>query len=457
MGNSLDRSRWTSPQQGGVGAATPSVAARLGGLLLGALLSSAAVLGALLSSAALVGCHPEASPTSPSAGIPDDCATRPFSATEVQRGVRPSIVRVVAGEATGTGFVLEDASDAMLIVTNHHVIAEGDTFRAIFPSEEGKGTELGGLEVVKVDIESDLALLRGPKLAGNQGLRINPQGVELGQRVAAMGYPFVAGSRDFTLTFEPGDVSAVKRVINEREFVQTNANINPGNSGGPVVDACGTVVGVVVATSAQAERVGLVVPVKRLLELRNRYHEKPPPPEKGIRVALRHLEKAVQYKRGKDAAALFSRGFVRSVVMPDFRTQIIRAETREQEYAKLLAARGVDYFGVDVKTRMQFLREELPRPEFEAWLVAQLLRLKRVGIYEAMGDYLSFWITDMFGDVQSLTVDEVSSAGDGTGRANVKVTLPGSATFWEFEMVHEWGDWRIEKPTCLRGCAPPPQ
>lgn len=407
-----------------------------------------------LSAGIATGCGPDKDAEAPESGLPSDCGTRQFNATQVQKSVKPSIVRVVAGKSTGTGFVLGQEADSMLIVTNHHVIAEGDSFRAIFPSNTGKsGPELGGLEVVAVDTQNDLALLKAPKLAGDdKGLTVNPGGVELGQRVAAMGYPFVAGSKDFTLTFEPGDVSAVKRVINEREFVQTNANINPGNSGGPVVDACGAVVGVVVATSTKAERVGLVVPVTKLIELRGKYHQAPVPPKAAIIASIEKLEKAVQYKRGKDAASLFSRGFTRNVVMPDFMSQIKRAEAKEGAYAKLLAGRGVDYFNVDIQTRMQFLKEELPRPEFEAWLIAQLLKIGKVGVYEAMGDYLSFWITDVFGDVQSLSVDDVSDIADDTATANVKITLAKGQTFWDFSMVHEWGDWRIEKATCVRGC-----
>ncbi len=360
--------------------------------------------------------------------------------------MRPADVK----SGTGSGLIWDTEGH---VVTNHHVIAEGDSFGVIFPSETGAGAELAGLEVVKVDAQNDLALLRAPKLANKKlGLQINDAGVELGQRVAAMGYPFVAGSKDFTLTFEPGDVSAVKRVINEREFVQTNANINPGNSGGPVVDACGTVVGVVVATSAQAERVGLVVPVKRLVALRDAYRSKPPAAKKGISSSLGKLEKAVKYKRGKAAASLFSRGFIRNVVMPDFLKHIKRAEGREEDYAKVLKRRGVDYYRVDIETRMQFLKEELPRAEFEAWLIAQMLKLGKMGVYEAMTGYLSFWITDVFGDVQSLAVEDIGEVTDDTGRANVKIAVPKTQTFWEFGMVREWGDWRIEAAQCVRGC-----
>jgi S1-C subfamily serine protease len=413
----------------------------------------ASIMAAGALSLGALGC-PSDPPQDPSDVVPKDCATRQFNATQVQADVRPSIIRLVAGKATGTGFIVGNSADKMLIVTNHHVIAEGDEFTAIFPSDDGATTsaELGGLEVVKVDPDNDLALLKAPKLGNSKGLVVNPGGVTLGQRVAAMGYPFVAGSKDFTLTFEPGDVSAVKRVINEREFVQTNVNINPGNSGGPVVDACGTVVGVVVATSTKAERVGLVVPIQKLVDLQTAYSAAPKPPKEAIGDSLRNLEKAVQYKRGNEAASLFSRGFIRSVVMPDFLKQIKRAEEKEDVYAKMLATKGVDYYQVDINTRMEFLKQELPRAEFEAWLIAQLLKMGKVGVYEGMSDYLSFWITDVFGEIQALSVEDTTDLKDDSGRAQVKITIPNGATFWEFEMKKEWGDWRIEKANCVRGC-----
>src|SRR5690606_13762538 len=112
------------------------------------------------------------------------------------------------------------------------------------------------------------------------------------------------------------------------------------NSGGPVLDACGTVVGVVVATSTKAERVGLIVPVTKLIDLHKKYQSKPPPAEAAVTAQLKRLEKDIQYKKGEDAAALFSRGFIRKVVMPDFLKHIKSAEAKEEVYAKLLSARG---------------------------------------------------------------------------------------------------------------------
>ena len=64
-----------------------------------------------------------------------------------------------------------------------------------------------------------------------------------GDPVTAWGYPlstFVGA--DPTLT--EGIISAPKRIFQDTQFVQTDANINPGNSGGPLIDRYGSVIGV---------------------------------------------------------------------------------------------------------------------------------------------------------------------------------------------------------------------
>jgi S1-C subfamily serine protease len=381
-----------------------------------------------------------------------NCAAKRFSATEVQGQVRPAVVRLVAGKSTGTGFIVHSPTAGIEIVTNHHVIAEGRSFKAIVKTK-GVNAEIGGLKVVKVDTKNDLALLKAPELGAFKGaLEINPNGVKLGQRVAAMGYPYISGSSDFALTFEAGDVSADKRTMGDREFVQTNANINPGNSGGPVVDACGSVVGVVVAKSTKQDRIGLIVPVDKLVKLMKDYEAPRQPAKKAITENFRKLEKAIQYRKGSQAAALFSRGFLRRTVMPSFLKYLKKARSKEKLYAALLKTKGVEWRKAPFRARMKFLKRELPRAEFQAWLVGKLIAAKRVGVYEAMQDYLSLWITDVFGSVQSIAVEGVEGQGEDSAKAEVKIMTSKGPRFWSFDAVYDWGDWRIERAKCVRGC-----
>ncbi len=377
-----------------------------------------------------------------------------FEAAKVQAMVRPQVVRIVAGPASGTGFILHTPDEKeVLIATNHHVIAEGDKFSALFYNEDGTKTEIGSLDVVKVDTKNDLALLRAKRLGGmSEGLYLNPASAKLGSRVAAMGYPYVKGSTDFTLTFEPGDVSAEKREINKRDFIQTNANINPGNSGGPVVDACGQVVGVVVATSVEAQRVGLVVPVQRLVDLYGQYKTPPVAPDEGIKRKLAELEKAVKFRDAEAAGALFARTYLETTVLQDFMTFVGRAEKQETEYKALLAQGGVDYDNAPYEQKAAFLRERLKPDEFLAWEIKNAIKAGVIGPYEAMQLYLSTWVVDVFGEVKSIKVVDVASATEKEGKARVEIENQNGVSLHEFGMVYEWGDWRIASVRCARGC-----
>jgi S1-C subfamily serine protease len=408
----------------------------------------------LAAAALLVGCPGETKTADDvvTQDVPSDCAKRAFEATVVQEQVRPHVVRVVAGDSVGTGFIVEAAGDGVHIVTNYHVIAEADKIAAIF-SVNGKDAEVGGVEVAKVDTKNDLALLKAPNMSGKtDSLKLNRGGVTLGQRIAAMGYPWVAGTKEFTLTFEPGDVSAVKQVIQDREFVQTNANINPGNSGGPVVDACATVVGVVVATSTSTQRVGLVVPVQRLAELYDAYRAPAKPAKEAITERVHEFEKAVRYRKGNDAAAFFSRGFMRDVVVPTFAEVMQGVWGKEEFYAQQASAAGYDYEHSSLEQRASYMANVLPREDFDRWLLAQQLIEERIGRYEALHQYLALWVTDAFGEVTTMEVEELAEVTDEKGTVHLKVVTPQGPSFWEFEMKREWGDWHIEKTACVRAC-----
>lgn len=409
-----------------------------------------------LSCVAVVGCADPVLTPGPVVGGTPTCDA--FEATKVQGAVKPHIVRIVAGNGSGTGFILRTPKNEVLIATNHHVIAEGDKFSALFYGEGGTKTELGGLEVVKVDTKNDLALLKATRLGGmTEGLYLNPEGAKLGTRVAAMGYPYVAGSTDFALTFEPGDVSAEQREIKtengtSRKFIQTNANINPGNSGGPVVDACGNVVGVVVATHIEAQRVGLVVPVQNLVELYKKYDEPAPKPEDGIKGNLADFEKAVKWRDSTAAGQLFARTYLETTVLEDFMNFVGRAEAQESQYRQILAQGGIDYDSAPYEQKAAFLRERLEPEEYLAWTIKNAVAAGAMGPYEAMQLYLSTWIVDVFGEVKGMKVIEVTNTTDKAGVARVEIENKNGVSLFEFGMAHEWGDWRIATVRCVRGC-----
>ena len=153
----------------------------------------------------------------------------------------PGVVRVQAGSATGTGFVVRNDGT---IVTNAHVVGDSQTAQVRFAD---KGALLDA-EVLGSDRSSDLAVLRvDPGRAG----RLDPlpladsDKVAVGDAVVAIGHPF-----GLERTTTAGIVSGLEREIQAPngfeidKVIQTDAAINPGNSGGPLLDSRGRVVGV---------------------------------------------------------------------------------------------------------------------------------------------------------------------------------------------------------------------
>jgi S1-C subfamily serine protease len=170
------------------------------------------------------------------------------------------------GEATGSGFVIDDAGN---ILTNAHVV-EG----AVKVTVQFDNDRTVDATVVGTDTSSDLALLH----VDPDGLDLHPlqlgsaNGIEVGDPVVAIGNPF---GLDRTLT--TGVVSALQREIQApdgftiRNVVQTDAAINPGNSGGPLLDAAGRVIGInsQIATGSQgggSVGIGFAVPIETARE-----------------------------------------------------------------------------------------------------------------------------------------------------------------------------------------------
>lgn len=127
-----------------------------------------------------------------------------------------------------------------IIVTNNHVIAEGDEFTVALADRREFDAEL-----VLADERTDLAVLRidydGPDLPALSFK--DSDTLEVGDLVLAIGNPFGVGQ-----TVTSGIVSALARTqvgaSDYQFFIQTDAAINPGNSGGALVTMDGQLVGI---------------------------------------------------------------------------------------------------------------------------------------------------------------------------------------------------------------------
>ncbi len=174
-------------------------------------------------------------------------------ADQIGSGAAASTVKVV-GQACGylqegSGFVVAPG----LVVTNAHVVAGEPSTDVIVQGVTYPAT------AVLFDPSFDLAVLRTKAPLGPP-LHLDPDEVGRGTQGAVLGYP-----QNGTLAVAPAGIAssltaAGRDIYNQgtvvRNVYQLDANVQPGNSGGPVVEADGTVIGVVFSRSTVAANVG---------------------------------------------------------------------------------------------------------------------------------------------------------------------------------------------------------
>ena len=139
-------------------------------------------------------------------------------------------------QSAGSGVIVDAAQGH--IVTNHHVVARANEIRVTLSD----GREFAA-ELVGVDSQVDLAVLKITADDLTQLPFADSQGLRVGDFVIAIGNPF---GLDQTVT--SGIVSALGRsglgIEGYENFIQTDASINPGNSGGALVDLKGRLIGI---------------------------------------------------------------------------------------------------------------------------------------------------------------------------------------------------------------------
>lgn len=168
----------------------------------------------------------------------------------------PERPRERMNSSLGSGVIV--SSDG-LIVTNHHVIANGDEITVVLHDRREFEASL-----VLDDERTDLAVLRID--AGDEPLpRVqfrDSDEVEVGDLVLAIGNPFGVGQ-----TVTSGIVSATARtqtgISDYSFFIQTDAAINPGNSGGALVTLDGKLLGIntaIFSRSGGSIGIGFAIP-----------------------------------------------------------------------------------------------------------------------------------------------------------------------------------------------------
>ncbi|MDO1559113.1 trypsin-like peptidase domain-containing protein [Brevundimonas sp. 2R-24] len=202
---------------------------------------------------ALIGASPALAQTRPSAELSAYDAERGVfsfarllepalaAAPQVITLARPRGPRTAGGQAElreitgGSGVVLDAA--AGIIVTNEHVVRNGEAFRVELA--DGRIVEA---ELLGADAATDLAVLKieAPRLT--QVEVADSDTLRTGDLAFAVGYPL---GLDQTVTM--GVVSGLGRSgIGDaiEDYIQTDAAVNTGNSGGPLLDSRGRLIGI---------------------------------------------------------------------------------------------------------------------------------------------------------------------------------------------------------------------
>jgi len=164
-------------------------------------------------------------------------------------------VRTTGGH--GSGFVI---SSPGYVLTNNHVVGTNRDVIVIIGDQEQHAT------VVRNHPGRDVALLKLEKTFAAEPLHVNSSAVNLGEEIYVVGTPL---DESLSFSISRGIISA-RRVVDQRNYYQTDAAVNPGNSGGPVFNASGNVIGITVAglftNDGGSMNINYIIPIMDALE-----------------------------------------------------------------------------------------------------------------------------------------------------------------------------------------------
>ena len=176
--------------------------------------------------------------------------------------------------ASGTGVIVGQNDDELLIATNNHVVSGATSLSVSFIDDETVEGQIKG-----TDADNDLAVvavkLSDIKDETKSQIKIavmgNSDDLEVGDQVVAIGNALGTGQ-----SLTSGYISAKDRTISSQDestgetitsegLIQTDAAINPGNSGGALLNMNGELIGINEAkySSTQVEGMGFAIPISK--------------------------------------------------------------------------------------------------------------------------------------------------------------------------------------------------
>lgn len=194
-----------------------------------------------------------------------EASNKPLEPRQIYKTYGKGVVLVFATDGSaqgsaGTGSIITPDGQ---IITNAHVVSkDGRPYKKLYvylKPDKLQGSMKADLKhrfsatLVDVNEKLDLALLRivDPPKDLTSIQFVNPDDVEIGEPVIAIGHPETGGL--WTLT--TGSISSVIadfQGVTGKNVFQTEASVNRGNSGGPLLNAYGHMVGINTCISRKA-------------------------------------------------------------------------------------------------------------------------------------------------------------------------------------------------------------
>lgn len=209
--------------------------------------------------------------------------------------------------ATGTGFVYKKDDNTAYILTNNHVIENGDAVYVEFTDGRQIETTVEGK-----DTYSDIAVL---SLSADEVSAVAEMGsseeARVGDTVFTVGSPINSDAYSGTVT--RGILSGKNRLVSVSSsnsgtsdmmmsVLQTDAAINSGNSGGPLANANGEVIGITSlklssgsTTSASIEGMGFAIPIETALDYAEKLERGETIERPQLGISMRNLSDAMYY------------------------------------------------------------------------------------------------------------------------------------------------------------------
>ncbi|MCR3954769.1 MAG: trypsin-like peptidase domain-containing protein [Gudongella sp.] len=215
-----------------------------------------------------------ASQDSPNAYVQDPITINPndsiTAVSAVAKKSMSSVVGITTVETQEFWFSQQDVSgvgsgvivhEDGYILTNSHVVADGEAKEITVKFEDGEQTDG---EVLWNDPFLDLAVVKVERSKLPVAILGDSDSLVVGELAVAIGNPL---GLEFERTVTSGVISGLNRAVRVdrsniiEDLIQTDASINPGNSGGPLLNGKGEVIGINTAKMQTAEGLGFAIPI----------------------------------------------------------------------------------------------------------------------------------------------------------------------------------------------------